>query len=190
MITDSTSEEFFEAKYRQSPDPWGFASEPYELDRYDAIMAALAGRYRRVFEPGCSIGVLTERLASVSDSVSACDISTRAVLRARERCRRLPNVAIMRGALPDAVPGGVFDLVVFSEIGYYFDAPELDRLIGQLLAQLISGGTFLAAHWLGFSKDHKLSGDQVHSIIATSPLLTLIDSKLYQQFRIDRWIRK
>ncbi len=73
---DQSSAEFFEAKYRAAADgdPWKFATRDYELRRYDAVMRALGGRrYARGFEPGCSVGVLTERLATVCDEVDACD---------------------------------------------------------------------------------------------------------------------
>lgn len=191
MSIDPTSESFFEEKYRGAADPWRFASNPYELNRYDAIVAALIGRrYRRAFEPGCSIGVLTERLAALCDSLAAIDISITAVHRARQRCRQLPNLAISHGTLPDAIPSGTFDLVVLSEIGYYFEPAVLNHIAERLVAQLSAGGVLLAAHWLGDSADHRISGDQVHDIIGGVPELVPIASQCYEKFRIDRWTRK
>ena len=191
MSTDPTSESFFDEKYRQASDPWKFASNSYELDRYDAIVAALAGRrYQRGFEPGCSIGVLTERLAALCDSLAAIDISLTAVNRARQRCRQWPNLAISHGALPDAIPGGTFDLVVLSEIGYYFEPRVLDRISRRLVEQLNPGGVLLAAHWLGESADHRIGGNQVHDIIGATSELVPIASQCYEKFRIDRWTRK
>jgi 16S rRNA A1518/A1519 N6-dimethyltransferase RsmA/KsgA/DIM1 with predicted DNA glycosylase/AP lyase activity len=69
----------------------------YELGRYETTIRALGGRrFARAFEPGCPIGVLTERLAKICDHVEAMDISPTAVRQAQERCRRLvelPQVA-------------------------------------------------------------------------------------------------
>lgn len=61
-------------------------------------MDALVGRrFVRAFEAGCSIGVLTARLATICNRVEAVE-------RARERCREYPNVRVTRGALPEAIP--------------------------------------------------------------------------------------
>ena len=98
MTTNTTSQTFFEEKYANDPDPWAFASSAYELNRYDATISALQRRrYQRAFEPGCSVGVLTARLATLCDHVDAIDISPTAVERARERCRDLHNVSLVFG---------------------------------------------------------------------------------------------
>jgi SAM-dependent methyltransferase len=82
------SPEAFETMYRQSRDPWNFATSEYERGRYRAILdALLRGSYRRAFEPGCSIGELTARLACRCDRIVATDVAPSAVALARERCR-------------------------------------------------------------------------------------------------------
>ena len=118
-----------------------------------------------VFEPACSIGVLTEPLATICDRIDAIDISAKAVEQAVQRCRLLANVIIKQGALPAETPAGPFDLIVFSEVGYYFEKPQLRALIDQLMGSLESEGIFLAAHWLGTSPDHILNGNEVHEIV-------------------------
>jgi methylase of polypeptide subunit release factors len=129
MTTNTTSQEFFEAKYRENSDPWAFASNDYEQNRYSVILRALGSRrYRRAFEPGCSIGILTARLASICDHIDAIDISPTAVTRARHYCAHLDNVNIHCGSLPKDVPAGTFDLVILSEIGYYFGGQQLSGL--------------------------------------------------------------
>ena len=126
MSLSPTSAEFFETMYAEREDPWEFASSQYERDRYAAIVRALGNRrYRRAFEPGCSIGILTPQLAAFCDRVEAMDISPTAAARARARCERLPNVQVLCGSLPEMIPDGEIDLVVFSEIGYYFTEIQL-----------------------------------------------------------------
>jgi hypothetical protein len=101
MKNDTTSQRFFEKKYRQNPDPWNFQLSPYETKRYKTMFQFLKGeRYRNAFEPGCSIGIFTVRLASLCDRVEAIDISPTAVLQARMRCKDLPNVDVNHGSLP------------------------------------------------------------------------------------------
>jgi SAM-dependent methyltransferase len=190
MCEESASQSFFEAKYREDVDPWHFTSSAYECGRYDATIRALEGhRFARAFEPGCSIGVLTERLAKICDRVEAMDISPTAVRQAQKRCRSYPNVTISHGALPDAIPQGDFDLIVFSEIGYYFDTAALGEMAAQLAVRLTIGGVFLAVHWLGSSADHRLTGDQVHELLSAIPGLQPMESQRHEGFRLDRWIR-
>jgi SAM-dependent methyltransferase len=190
MTEDRTSQAFFEAKYRQAADPWDFATSAYEQDRYTATIQALCNRkFSRAFEPGCSIGVLTERLARICERVDAIDIAPSAVRMAQERCRDYPNVTIRQGVLPVAMPGGSFDLIVFSEIGYYFDPATLATIAGELVGCLRLGAVFLAVHWLGASPDHRLSGDRVHDILSLTPGLQLTERQRHDSFRLDRWNR-
>ena len=189
MDNDFTSQAFFEEKYVSAEDPWYFATSSYEQNRYDIIVAALGDRrFQRAFEPGCSIGVLTERLAPLCDELEAMDISPTAVARARERCRSLPNVRIRQGALPDQMPEGTFDLIVFSEIGYYFDSPTVSSLSRELVSRLRDGGIFLASHWSGVSREHVIRADELHEILAATALEP-VSSGRYEGFRLDCWRR-
>lgn len=57
--SDSSSPPFFETKYRAAADadPWKFATAAYELQRYDTIMHALAGRrYARPLSQDVPLG--------------------------------------------------------------------------------------------------------------------------------------
>ena len=190
MIRNTTSRAFFDAIYERSPDPWSFASSIYELGRYERTLQALPrSRYKRAFEPGCSIGVLTERLALICDEVEAMEISCSAVDRARQRCSTQTNVHIVCASMADQMPTGEFDLVVFSEIGYYFAESQLASLVDKLITQISRGGTFLAVHWLGSSPDHLLSGDNVHQVISNIKELSLEHSERHADFRLDRWVR-
>jgi SAM-dependent methyltransferase len=165
-IVDPSSRQFFEQKYREDADPWSFASDTYELRRYEVILDYVeAGRYKRVFEPGCSIGVLTEQLAERCERVLATDIAESAVALARRRCADRSNVTVEQGSLSEGFPAGTFDLIVFSEIGYYFSERELERLARRMRQQLVAGGSLIAAHWTGESADHVLTGPRVHILL-------------------------
>jgi cyclopropane fatty-acyl-phospholipid synthase-like methyltransferase len=191
MTIDTTSRAFFDALYERNSDPWNFTSSSYELGRYKHILHALPlRRYRRAFEPGCSIGVLTEQLASVCDRLEAIDISGVAVDEARLRCRHLANVHIRQGTMPEDIPDGDFDLIVFSEIGYYFEESHLASLVDGLISRASVGATFIAVHWLGSSRDHLLSGDRVHEIILGAEGVVLDYSERHAGFRLDRWVRQ
>jgi len=183
----------FERRYRAEGDPWNLAGSPYEQRRYDLTMAMLpAQRYRRVFEPGCAVGELTARLAARCDAVIAMDSSAWAVARARERCAGLAHVQIVVGEVPATWPAGAFDLVMLSELGYYFTREELGALVARSVAALAPGGTLVAVHWRGHSSDHLLHGDVVHAVarrVAARHDLRAVASYREAAFRADVWTR-
>jgi SAM-dependent methyltransferase len=186
----STTERFFDGKYRAKRDPWDFETSEYEQGRYATILRALKGRrYRRALEPGCSIGVLTERLAGVCDHLEALDFSAGAIQIARKRCADLANVTFTRASVADFVPRGPFDLIALCEIGYYFTAEKLARLARELASRLVRGGTFLAVHWLGVSEEHVLNGNHVHEIVDAVEMLSHRHGEVHTMFRLDRWER-
>jgi SAM-dependent methyltransferase len=194
MSNVTTSQDFFEAKYQDEIDPWHFADSDYEQSRYAAITSCLKGTFfPRAFEPGCSIGVLTEKLAEFCGELYAIDISDTAAHRAAERCKHLSNVFVGQGCLPFDIPCGVFDLIVLSEIGYYYDEKALAEMAANLVSRLSADGVLLAAHWLGNSPDHLLSGDQVHETLSRAPGMRLVWRQRFPEFqpgfRIDLWAR-
>lgn len=163
---------YFEALYAESADPWGFTSRWYEQRKYALTMAALPRqRYRRGFEPGCSIGVLSVLLAQRCDALLATDVAPAAVARARERLAGYDGAAVDRLAVPLEWPAGRFDLVVLSEIGYYLSPGDLEILRDRSVASLEPGGTLLAVHWRHEVPDYPLRGDAVHDLIGASPQL-------------------
>jgi protein-L-isoaspartate O-methyltransferase len=184
------SRESFEAQYASTEDPWKFETSPYEQSRYGSILRALSrGHYAAVYEPGCSIGVLTAKLAAIADQVIATDIASRAISRAHSRCEDLPNVALICDDVTTFTPGVAPDLLVFSEIGYYFDAGELTRTARRLAGFLHPHGEFVAAHWLGSSAEHILHGDEVHEILKACLPLNWVKGERYARFRIDCWAK-
>jgi cyclopropane fatty-acyl-phospholipid synthase-like methyltransferase len=185
-----SSSSFFEAKYRENLDPWDFSSDAYELGRYDAIIRAISHRrYQRAFEPGCSIGVLTERLAAHCDAVEAIDFSPTAAAQAQARCAYLQNVEVRCAAVPDAFPAKGVDLLVLSEIGYYFTVETWQQIANKLIDSIPQGAIVLAAHWLGHSKDHCISGDEVHEILLPNAKLQIEHTERSRNMRLDRLVR-
>jgi len=162
-VGDACAPEAFEALYRSREDPWDFATAPSEQRRYDVLETMLARpRYSSGYEPGCSVGVLTRRLAARCDRLRAIDVSPTAVARARRRCREQPGVTIEVGSLASDATGG-HDLVVLSEIGYYFEGAALTAALDRVIGALRPGGTLAACHWTAFSPDHPIRGQVVHA---------------------------
>jgi LmbE family N-acetylglucosaminyl deacetylase/SAM-dependent methyltransferase len=165
--------DYFDAMYARDGDPWGFTSRWYEERKRAATLAALpAQRYGRVLELGCSIGVLTEQLAARSDDLLALDVSAAAVASARERLADQPQVSIEQADASGGLPEGPFDLVVLSEVGYYFDNSALLELLDRVSASLAPDGTVLACHWRHPVADYAQTGDAVQASVASRLGLT------------------
>jgi SAM-dependent methyltransferase len=163
---------YFDQMYAAAADPWDLATRWYEQRKYAITMALLPDRrYRHAFEPGCSIGTLTELLAQRCEHVTAVDVAEAALATAEDRltaagCR--DRVTLLRSALDAPWPAEPFDLVVLSEVAYYLDAGLLAEVLRREFARM-PGVTVVAAHWRHAVADYPLSGDGVHDIIAATP---------------------
>lgn len=153
---------YFERLYRAEADPWAYATSPYEAAKYAATLAALPHpRYASALEVGCSIGVLTERLAARCDRLLAVDVSVAALARARRRCGRLGHVTLERRSLPAETPAGPFDLAVVSEVGYYLAPADWAVALDRLADSVGAGGHLVLVHWTG-ETDYPQTADAVH----------------------------
>lgn len=188
----SISPEWFEALYRDDGDPWQFETSAYEAAKYDATLAALPrDHYARAFEPGCANGVFTRRLAERCDDLLAVDVSDTALAAARARCSDRPNIRFARLQLPGETPDGCFDLVLLSEIVYYWDRGDLARCARWLADAVAPGGDIMLVHWTG-DTDYPLSGDE-----AVDGLETLLGDAVeplrrdrHERYRLDIWRRR
>ena len=85
-MTDRLPDAYFADVYATTSDPWRLAERWYEQRKYAITMAMLPKpRYRSAFEPGCSVGVLTELLAARCDALLATDVAQAALDTARTR---------------------------------------------------------------------------------------------------------
>jgi 2-polyprenyl-3-methyl-5-hydroxy-6-metoxy-1,4-benzoquinol methylase len=169
----STPEETFEECWSRSDDPWEHASRFYERRKYAMTLAALPRpRYERAFEPACGIGLLTESLAERAEAVVAVDRHERAVHVTRRRCADRPGVTVGQMTMPDDWPDGQFDLIVCSELLYYFDVPTIDAIVAGFVERLSPGGDLVAVHYRRHVPEHATAGDDVHRRLAACPGLT------------------
>lgn len=159
-MSASLPPDYFDALYAGSPDPWSFETSAYEDAKYAATLAALpAARYAAALEVGCSIGVLTARLAPRCDRLVAIDPAAAALDQARRRCAELRHVDFVQGYVPADWPAGRFDLILLSEVIYYLGLPDLGALAAKVAGATAPGGHVLLVHWVR-ETDYPLSGDE------------------------------
>jgi hypothetical protein len=170
---------YFDEMYAVSPDPWGFTTRWYEARKYAISLALLPEEhYYDAFEPGCSIGILSEMLAPRCDRLLSCDVAESAVRSAAARTASRRNVQVQRRVIPRDWPGGGFNLIVFSEFLYYFAAEDLHQVLDLAVAALRPSGSLLAVHWRHPVADYPRSGDDVHQVLASrAGLARLVDHR-------------
>lgn len=188
------SAEAFETRYRENSDPWNYKASPYERGKYQVTLESLSRpRYANAFEPACSVGELTAMLATRSGRLLATDVSETAVQQARRRCAGLHNVRIerrdLRAAFDESIEGWPFDLIVLSEVGYYFDFEALATLAQRLADALCVNGELIAVHWRGHSADHLLHGDEVHRCLLQSLPMQHRSGDHHPGYRLDSWLK-
>ena len=181
---------YFDQVYQANRDPWNFETSPYEQAKYTATLAALPRpHYPAAFEIGCSLGVLTARLALRCGHLLAVDVSEAALALARARCAALSQVDLRRLRVPEEFPNQQFDLILLSEVGYYWAPADLARAATLLVGGLRPGGQLLLVHWTPPVHDYPLTGDDVHEFFLTQTdddgPLRHITGQRHEKYRLD-----
>ena len=180
----------FERIYARDPDPWGFETSAYERAKYGRTLAALPGApICSALDVGCSTGVLTAHLAERCERLLAVDFSELAVEQARRRLAPLPGVRVERLDLPAEMPAGPFDLVVCSEVLWYWSERDVTAGLRSIERALVPGGSLLVVGWSGRDPEAPMNGPEVSALIGASTALEhqfneAIDGSGYV---IDRW---
>jgi predicted TPR repeat methyltransferase len=185
-LSERLGREYFERLYAESGDPWDFETSEYEQNKYTRTLAVLGERtFRRALEAGASIGVFTEMLAKRCEELLAVDVSVRAVAAARRRLSGLGHVRVERRTLPEEMPDGPFDLIVASEVLYYFPREEMLAILQGFEHELARGGTLLAVHWRRETRTYPLQGDEVHELLAQNTRLQNKETIIEPDYRMD-----
>ena len=183
----SLSTGYFERLYARNSDPWRFASSEYEHRKYAATLATLEDRrFRSAFEVGCSIGVFTRLLADRCESLLAVDAAEQPLEEARRSCAGLRQVKIERMQVPQKWPACQFDLIVLSEILYYFSRDDIRRIAERSMFSLTADGVVLLVHWTG-PTNYPCPGDEAveHYTAACRPELRSMLNKREPKYRLD-----
>ena len=181
---------YFDDVYQNNEDPWDFEKSEYERRKFQATIDVLTrNNYANAFEIGCSIGVLTEKLAFKCTKLLAVDISNSPIENARKRLMNYPNVSFQKMIVPEEFPDGMFDLIIMSEVGYYLSMPDLEKARDLILHHLSPGGQLVLVHWTPVVHDYPLTGDQVHdfflNISGDGQPLKVLYNKREEKYRIN-----
>lgn len=186
----SLTAEYFEDVYDASDDPWNFASSEYEAAKYAATIDVLPReKYETAFEIGCSIGVLTAKLAAYCGSLLSVDVNEKALAQARERCRRFSNVRLRSMNVPREFPGENFDLILVSEVGYYLDREDWKKTFDKIFEHSNSKGNVVLVHFTPTVHDYPQTGDEVHDSFAewSEHKFRLLEKRRSEKYRLDVW---
>lgn len=180
----SLGEEFFDDFYTGRSDPWGFESRWYEERKRAVTLASLPrARFRAGLEIGCSTGVLTEALSGRCDTVLGVDIAAAPLEVAR---RRLGDRACLEQlTTPGEWPEGEFDLVVLSEVGYYYGREDLSTMLERAAGSLTADGVMVLCHWRHPVAEYPLGGDEVHAAAVRRVDLVRLVRHVEEDFLLD-----
>lgn len=189
MRRTSIEPEYFESMFRETVDPWDLETSGYERDKYLQSIRALGCRmYDRALEVGCAKGVFTKTLATHCRSLLSIDVSETALKAARKRNVAAQQVAFEVMRFPGVAPPGTFDLVVLSEVAYYWDDADIRRAADWVAAHLAPGGDILLVHWTG-ETDYPQSGDEavLKMQSALGDAVSIMASARTDDNRLDLW---
>jgi predicted TPR repeat methyltransferase len=177
--------DYFERLYAANPDPWDFETSAYEQEKYAATIAALEGRrFVNALEIGCSIGVLTARLAACCDRLLAVDVVDTALAKARARCAGFANVTFENRRLPRDWPAGAFDLIVVSEVLYFLNREDIDLCATRAAVSLTPGGYALLVNYTE-AIDEPCNGDEAAERFIAASRLAPVGHVRREKYRID-----
>ena len=187
-MSESLPSEYFERMFASDPDPWRFETSAYEAGKFDHTVASLGPKhFVRALEVGCANGVLTQRLGNICESVVAIDVSDTALQRARHRNLTSTHVRFHNMPFPHQTPSGSFDLILLSEVVYYWSAADIAAAGAWIEKHIAPKGDLLLVHWTG-ETDYPQTGDDAVRLLRMSlPSFQTIKSDRRDVYRLDLW---
>ncbi|MFL5013179.1 glycosyltransferase [Rhizobium sp.] len=190
------TEAYWEELFSQV-DPWDYRNN-YETVKYLQTLSLLDDRrFSNGLELACAEGTFTRMLASRVDNLLATDISASAVARAaslqdHDSAEAYRQLNLLRDELE-----GPYDLIVCSEVLYYFENREkLRQIVDKIAGSLRTGGWFVTAHpnllidrphETGFGWPHEFGAVGIGEMFDQHPDLTLSVEAKSPLYRIQRF---
>ncbi|MBZ4487538.1 PIG-L family deacetylase [Microbacterium sp. cx-55] len=179
----------FEEFHSRHDDPWGLDTRWYERRKRALLLASLPReRFSRALELGCASGATTRALAERAASVVAVDASETAL--ARARARGVPEgVRYALHPLPEEWPTGSYDLIVVSELAYYWSPERLARALDRIDDSATDDAVLVFCHWRRPIDDAAQNGDDVHAALAARRGWRSLVRHVEEDFLLDVLVR-
>jgi SAM-dependent methyltransferase len=89
--------------------------------------------------------------------------------------------------VPDKFPNRRFDLIILSEVAYYWADADLERGRDLILDHLQPGGHLVIVHWRPFVEEYPRTGDDVHDFFleTTGGQLVHLRDRRQDLYRLD-----
>ncbi len=105
-------------------------------------------------------------------------------------------VEVREMIIPNDFPNENFDLILFSEVGYFLSRDDLEIAKEKMINALSPKGHLLMVHWTPVVEEFPLTGDEVHELFIKSagneksdPLIHLYGRR-EDQYRLDLFEKK
>lgn len=182
---------YFDWALRNDTTPFGEDGEA-EYEKYTRILHALdfKGHFKNVLDLGCGEGYLMRRLAGRAGRILGVDISPTVIRRAGRRLAPFDNVELRAAdALTEEIEES-FELVLCSELLYYFNIKQFGTIAGKIERWTRPGGYLLLAHSRAAADDEEGSepfafgAKTIHDTFLENPVFHAESDITYPAYRI------
>jgi SAM-dependent methyltransferase len=160
VATPAADQRRMDRRYEAMTDPWGYATNAADHQRWDAALAAIDQRLSGVTTPlalevGCGEGRFTRTLALRCEHLVAVDLSAVALERAREFCADLENVRFQRWDAARDETLASYDLVTCMDvIGEIRRRDAKRRAVAAIASSVAPGGFIVVTEWIQEPFEH------------------------------------
>lgn len=186
-----SSQDYFDQLYANNNDPWDYENRWYEQRKRQICLSLLPLKhYTSILEVGCSNGVFSQDLAARCQKLTCLDGNATAVQLAKNRLSGFDHVSVLQRQIPSQWPDGQFDFIVISEIAYYLNEIELEKMAILAAQSLTSHGMILCCHWRYPIEGFALTGTQVHALLQQHLPLSHYLNLNDPDFVVDIWSKQ
>ena len=132
---------------------------------------------------------MTESIPTAPHDASAEDLIHARQARAQRPAEGSATVPLELATLPLEWPSGRFDLIVLSEIGYYWSRADLRMAARKALTSLSQDGVLVACHWRHPVAEYPGNAEDVHAELRSLPGLRLLARHDEEDFFLDVLVR-
>lgn len=177
---------YFNRKYAEN-DPYYLTTSDFEQNKMDHVVKVLK-EYTpkdKVMEVGCGEGILANLIAKDVGIYEGFDISQNAIRRAIERNKENTNVSFStRDFYKMKLTENHYDVMIFSEVLFYFSLEELKPLPNKVIKALKPGAYLVLVHCRATGDDD--SGNMIKDYGAKTIHDLFIHSEAYELLQ-DEW---